>query len=63
MQEELHLTVDQKNEMLNARRRMLARLNDLVAQRKAMVSQLGLELLQAGRVSPCFHPLFGIWLT
>lgn len=37
--------------MLNARRRMMTRLNNLVDQRRSIIAQLGLELLQSGSVS------------
>lgn len=49
----LKLSKEQENEMLTARRRMLSKLNTLVEHRRAIVSQLGMELLQTARVS---HP-------
>ena len=36
--------------MLTARRRMLSKLNTLVENRRAIISQLGMELLQTARV-------------
>lgn len=57
----LQLSRDQETEILTARRRMLTRLLALIDQRKAIISQLGLQMLQTGRVSsqsPC-SPNFG----
>jgi len=53
----LRLSKEQEVEVMTARRRMLTRLNALVEQRKAIISQLGLEMLQTGRVHPPPLPL------
>ena len=50
MQFGLKLSKEQENEMLTARRRMLGKLNTLVENRRAIISQLGMELLQTARV-------------
>lgn len=47
----LKLSKEQESEMLTARRRMLNKLNALVENRRAIISQLGMELLQTARVS------------
>ena len=50
MQLGLRLSKDQETEILNARKRMLNRLLALVDQRKSIISRLGLQMLQTGRV-------------
>lgn len=47
----LQLSKEQETEILTARHRMLTRLLALVDQRKSIISRLGLQMLQTGRVS------------
>ena len=46
----LKLSKEQESEILTARRRMLNKLNTLVEGRRAIISQLGMELLATARV-------------
>lgn len=47
----LKLTKEQETELLTARRRMLTRLLGLVDHRKAIISRIGMQMLQTGKVS------------